>query len=206
MKALECKYPFPRKGYILISRYLTSQSFCDKEVTEHEDEMNAEERFALEGIKAAAALPPVSLASAEPSKSFGRGITKVEDLSFDALVALRRHHQTKQAKTGIRTRAKSLDPSTSLRRKIIQEFHDVMNEYKDYASAAAGQDRIARWQDKAESRTGNSANAAAAATNIASKVGLPVILPFRQTHKIFHYRQLHVASNVLPASSSPALI
>ncbi len=138
--------------------------------------MNAEERSMVEGAQAAAALLPVSLTSTEPSKSFGRGITKVEDLSFDLLVSLRRYHQTKQAATGVRTRAKSLDPSTSLRRKIIQEFHDVMNEYKDHASTAvAGQSRLARWKDKADSQTGNSANAAAAATNMASKVSFLVI-------------------------------
>lgn len=129
-----------------------SQSFCNSEVSEREDEMNAEERKALKGAQAAAALPPVSLVSTcEPSKSFGQRNTTVEDLSFDTLVALRRYHQTKQAATGVRTRAKSLQPSTSLRRKIIQEFQDVMHEYKDYASTAAGQDRIARWQDKADS-------------------------------------------------------
>lgn len=137
--------------------------------------MNAEERQALKGAQAVAVLPPVMLDSNEPSKLFGQGIAAIEDLSFDTLVTLRRHHQTKQAATGVRTRAKSLDPSTSLRRKIIQEFHDVMNEYKDFALGATGQGRIARWQDKADSRTGNSANAAAAATTTASKVSHLVI-------------------------------
>lgn len=151
-----------------------SRSFCngDESVDENEDEINAEDRQALKGIQAAAALPPIRSTPNEPNKLFGQGIATIEDLSFDALITLRQRNQTKQAATGVRTRSKSLDPSTSLRRKIIQEFHDVMNEYKDYISKAAGQDRIARWQDKANRRTGNSANAAAAATTMASKVSM----------------------------------
>lgn len=180
-----------------------SRSFCngDGSVDEGEDEMNAEERRALKGILEAAALPPVRPTPSEPNRLFGQGIAAIEDLSFDTLVALRQRNQTKQAATGVRTRSKSLDPSTSLRRKIIQEFHDVMNEYKDYISKAAGQDRIARWQNKADSRTGNSANAAAAAATVASKASTMSLSWCHGQRLTMLFRRLQSAKNVSPVSN-----
>ncbi|KAF8328951.1 hypothetical protein F5887DRAFT_1287968 [Amanita rubescens] len=173
---LSCKKKFANLTCAALA--VTADEATTIEFDEGEDQMSAEERQALKGLVWAREtfkldLPPVNVdVSKEPSKSFGQGIATIEDLSFNTLVALHRRNQTKQAATGVRTRTNSLDPSTSLRRKIIQEFHDVMNEYKDYVSTAvAGQDRIARWQDNLAdlSRTGNSANAAAAATAVAAK-------------------------------------
>ncbi|KAJ7783922.1 hypothetical protein DFH07DRAFT_764292 [Mycena maculata] len=120
-------------------------------------------------------LPPVQLPS-EVSKPFGRGpITSFENLDFKALVRLRKEHQTRQAANCARVKhASSEDDSSvaaeeSTRRQILRKFHEILKEDQGRGVGTAVE-REARWHTDTKPTVGNSANAALAATTLATKV------------------------------------
>jgi hypothetical protein len=102
------------------------------------------------------------------------------------LINMRRQHQTKQAATGVRTKKFKADSSheTTMRGKIIREFHEMLKEAQDDVAIGTGADRGRRWTDNRapapggregivaapEILAGNAANAALAADAVAKRV------------------------------------
>jgi hypothetical protein len=97
---------------------------------------------------------------------------------------MRRKHQTQQAALGVRTKSETVDkPEISMRQQLIRRFHEVLKEQQDHA-IGTGCERAARWRAPAPGGregqidglsapalpSGNSANAAVAASAIAKKV------------------------------------
>jgi hypothetical protein len=115
----------------------------------------------------------------QPSKPLGSNSTTFEDLDLDALVEMRRRHETRQAAMGVKTRNNSTAlPEESKRAKVIQRLHQVLKETQEDIAIGTGLERKARWKAPAKGgRTandvavsGNSANTVVAATAQATKV------------------------------------
>lgn len=123
----------------------------------------------------------------ERSKPLGLGGLDTTQLDFEALVKMRRQHQTRQAALGVRTRQGTGNVEgekvISIRRRIIGRMHEILKEQKDQA-VGTGVERSARWRAAAPGgragvvdgeaapglAAGNSVNAAAMAATIAKQV------------------------------------
>jgi hypothetical protein len=123
-------------------------------------------------------LPPVN--DQTPSDPFNIYDPSLIDLS--EFVQLRFSHQTKQAATGIRTttQAPALEGPTKLteRQRVLQRFSKILKQQEE-KGIGTGLERAARWarvnvstvtSDVGVSGSGNSANAAAVAKAVATKV------------------------------------
>lgn len=156
------------------------------------EEILAEEYLELRGI--VDQLPGIDMPD-EAAKPFGLDEGTFDSLDFGALVAMRRAHQTYQAAHGIRTKQSpdETDETTkkkvTLRRRIIRKFHEALRESQDEQAVGTGKERSARWQANhapggrdgkidgtaaPELVSGNSANAALAASAVAKKVWLRI--------------------------------
>ena len=115
---------------------------------------------------------------------YGESEPNFAELNLDALVTMRFQHQTEQAAKGIRLKGSSDKPADgekeiSIRRQLIRKFHEVLRQQQE-RGVGTGCDRAARWLDAAaepggqvsDKATGNSANAALAATAVATRVFL----------------------------------
>ncbi|KAJ7727809.1 hypothetical protein DFH07DRAFT_871519 [Mycena maculata] len=121
------------------------------------------------------ALPPVQLPS-EVSKPFGRGPSaSFENLDFKALVHLRKEHQTRQAANCARVKRPSSEDNSSAaakestRRQILRRFHEILKEDQARGVGTAVEHEP-RWRTDPKPTAGNSANAALAASTLATKV------------------------------------
>lgn len=173
---------------VCIDNYLIiCYSHCIAEIDEEKsEELLAEEFSELQDI--AHMLPMVDIPD-ERSKPFGLGEATYDTLDFEALVNMRRDHQTYQAAHGVRTKQSPTDDETkitmTLRRQIIRELHQALKESQDDKAVGTGSERAARWQDNhalggrdgqvngvsaPDIASGNAANAALAATAVTKKV------------------------------------
>ncbi|KAL4250323.1 hypothetical protein AB1N83_013892 [Pleurotus pulmonarius] len=119
------------------------------------------------------------LRTSQASKPIGLGLLKVSEIHIDTLVDLRRRHETRQARLGLRTRdhRPATSPSdkeqVSARRAIIQRYHEVLRETEHAVPAGTGINRKVRTEGATITEilptTGNAANAALAATVIQKK-------------------------------------
>ncbi|KAF4569611.1 hypothetical protein EYR36_009408 [Pleurotus pulmonarius] len=119
------------------------------------------------------------LRTSQASKPIGLGLLKVTEIHIDTLVDLRRRHETRQARLGLRTRdhRPATSPSdkeqVSARRAIIQRYHEVLRETEHAVPAGTGINRKVRTEGATITEilptTGNAANAALAATVIQKK-------------------------------------
>lgn len=128
--------------------------------------------------------PTMNLDINEETRPFGFGEVSPDFNSLDlqALVDIRRRHETQQARTGVRTR--TADPSTSegrdpesLRKKIIRRFNEELKKQQG-RGATTGQVRKTHYgtspvtESMLAEPTGNAANAAAVTSAVAKKVSL----------------------------------
>ncbi|KAK1222121.1 hypothetical protein PQX77_015048 [Marasmius sp. AFHP31] len=116
----------------------------------------------------------------ELSKPLGQGHTTLEDISYSALVDLRRQNQTLQAALGTRT-STTRKPSTtqSLSQQILDRYNTIRRESRDREYSSAGQNRAARWTTAPKgdgshptTLSGNSANAAVSAAASIKKAAV----------------------------------
>lgn len=136
-------------------------------------------------------LPPVHTTD-DPSRPLGFGATNVEvgTVDLDVLVDWRLQHQSHHAAVGVRTRfgaeqfAREEATGVSMRRQIIRRFHEVLKQEQDRGQCT-GTNRDIHWRAPAPGArdgevnglpaaaldNGNSANAARAASAVASNVG-----------------------------------
>jgi hypothetical protein len=125
------------------------------------------------------------LSISEPSKRLGQGSPTPDTINFDYLVELRRRHQTAQAARGVRTRVidhrSEKVKEASIRQQLIKKLHLALKEEQESQATGTGLERSARWRAPAPGGrdvvsgsalpgSGNSANAALAATAVAKKV------------------------------------
>jgi hypothetical protein len=121
------------------------------------------------------------------SKPLGQGTLDTDSLDLEALVKIQFQHQTRHAALAVRTRSShSITPEgmkrqkeESIRRQLIKEFHAVIKE-QQAQGAGTGAKRVVRWRPGDASTqpesshnplaTGNAANAALAANQVATKV------------------------------------
>ncbi|KAJ7039794.1 hypothetical protein C8F04DRAFT_949367, partial [Mycena alexandri] len=119
------------------------------------------------------ALPQVQLPD-EASKPFGQGyFSSVDTIDFSSLVSQRQQHETKHAKKCTRTKTtKSLpEAEVSIRRQILHKYQELLKESEKTQAAGTSVERRARWNmAPITTGAGNSANAAVAASAVASKV------------------------------------
>jgi hypothetical protein len=133
---------------------------------------------------------PAIRAPDEPAKPIGQGVITFEDLDFDALVRMRRSHQTRQAAKGVRTKLSRDIPddeqtkTATLKQQIIIQFHEALRESQDDKAIGTGYERSARWRAPARGArngeiegsivdplpSGNAANAAVAALSLVKQV------------------------------------
>lgn len=131
-------------------------------------------------------LPPVN--DPIPSDPFNVFNPSFVDLS--EFVRLRFSHQTEQAARGTRTINQSLAPEASAilseRQRILRYFAEIIKKH-DGKGVGTGLERAVRWKNAASwdsneadvsSSAGNSANAAATAKTVWTKV-CEVLLPLR---------------------------
>jgi hypothetical protein len=132
-------------------------------------------------------LPAVQLPD-QSSRPFGAGIVTPGDLDFQALVEMRRQHQTKHAMTGVRKRQSN--SRSTIRSNILQQFHSALRAAQDDTAVGTGLERGARWRAPAaggrdglvngvhvpELAAGNSANAAMTATAAAKQVRFSICI------------------------------
>ena len=134
---------------------------------------------------------PVLRIPDEPSRPFGQGGLRPDDLNFEMMINMRRAHQTKHAATGIRTK-KSKPTDGSIRGHILQKFHEALKEAQDERGAGTGLERVARWHEREPAPggrngvingtslpdlpAGNEANVAVAAANVTKMVCAPLVL------------------------------
>ncbi|KAJ7143457.1 hypothetical protein C8R46DRAFT_1316074, partial [Mycena filopes] len=118
-------------------------------------------------------LPPLQLL---PEASTPFASTAFDTLDFKALVRQRRQHQTRQAAKSARVKIHHGDdddsaptaPVESPRRQILRKYHELLKEDQSKATGTAVE-RQARWTTDPKP-AGNAANAAAAATAVATRV------------------------------------
>jgi hypothetical protein len=157
-------------------------SFVDQET---EDQVIGEEFIEVQKLTTLATskihLPQLQLED-EPSKAFGYGSVTMSDLDFKLLIDMRRHHQTKQAFTGVRKR--QLNHTATMRTTIIHEFYGALKEAQDDTASGTGVERSTRWRTAApggrggivdgkqldELAAGNAANAASVAAAVVKRV------------------------------------
>jgi hypothetical protein len=119
------------------------------------------------------ALTPVVVRD-EESLPFGFGELELDfsDLNLDNLVQMRLRHQTVQAAKGARLRGRGeVEKNISIRRQLIRKFHEILKERQEQG-VGTGHERAARWQATKPDQqvSGNSANAALAASSLANAV------------------------------------
>ena len=163
-----------------------SQTFADVDEEELEGVI-AEECAQVQRVSEIYKTLPAVRLQDEPSRPLGHGTVRYGDLDFEALIEMRRKHQTKQAATGVRT-TKSKPTSGTLRGRIIREFHQALKEAQDEQAVGTGIERKARWRQPApggrdgiidgahapDLAAGNSANAAATAAIVAKQACIHV--------------------------------
>jgi len=164
-----------------------SQSIPEDDANEDE----AEEMFAQEcqNIRAAmrVQLPTLQLPD-KISKPLGQGTLNIDSLDLEALVKIRFQHQTRHAALAVRTQCSQSitqermkrHKEESVRRQLIKEFHAIIKE-QQAQGAGTGAERVVRWRPGDASTqpasldnlsaTGNAANAAQVANQVATKVG-----------------------------------
>ena len=171
---------------MMLKRTKTPSRLAIPDVNEQElDDINAEDYIELHNRldKLKATLPD------EPSKPTGLGLAKFDDIDFQALIEMRRHHQTAQAAKSSRRKGSGLehdsntvtdaddaDPKQSLRRQLALQFHGIMREYKELG-LGTGLERSKRWTTSAKGgqtaddpkASGNQANAIVSATAHATQ-------------------------------------
>jgi hypothetical protein len=140
-----------------------------------------------------AAQPPI----ASSHELFGQPSDPSGELNLEALVNLRRQHQTKQAERGVCTRRKATPstPNTStLKTEIFKAMLQLLRQYvEDGRGVGTGIERSVRWKGLLAAGlggllepTGNSANAALAAKGVTQKVcTTPFALLFKT--KSYHH-------------------
>lgn len=132
-------------------------------------------------------IPSSTLNVSEETRPFGFGEASpaFDTLDMNILVDERRRHETRQARTGVRSRNTETSPSdskeleqVSVRKKIIQRFHEELKKQQD-RGATTGQGRKTHYglssnTEKliASPTPGNAANAAAVASSAAKKVSV----------------------------------
>ena len=122
-----------------------------------------------------ACLAPVN-APDEPTNQLDMSNNDLSTLSFDKLVQLRRRHQTRQATTGVRTKATSgrnqvnqSQPGMPTERQLlIRQFQEVIKQQQEQG-VGTGAERNLRWRANAPA-AGNATNAAEAAETRHKKV------------------------------------
>ena len=152
-----------------------------------EEEIIAEEYGKIQDF--VGRLPAVQI-SDEPAKPMGQGLVTFDDLDFDALVHMRRSHQTHQAAKGVRTKHSRDVPdsdkkrTTTLKQQIIIQFHEALRESQDEKAVGTGYERSARWRVPARGArdgkingstadplpSGNAGNAAVSASALVKQV------------------------------------
>lgn len=165
-----------------------SQAVADETDEDAAEEILAEEYCEIHDL--VNDLPAVQT-SDEPAKPMGRGLVTFEDLDFDALVHMRRSHQTHQAAKGVRTKHSRDVPDSdqkrtmTLKQQIIIQYHEALRESQDEKAVGTGYERSARWRAPARGArdgkiddstvnplpSGNAANAAMSASALAKQVG-----------------------------------
>lgn len=110
-----------------------------------------------------------------------RPSTETFSFDLDQLVQLRFDHQTKQAKSGVRTNGtQALSANLTERQSLLREFHRSMKEVDDShegRGVGTGLERSARWRESGTLRptAGNAANALESATARNKKVSPCVV-------------------------------
>lgn len=145
---------------------------------EASEEFLAQECLDVADMLSSISLPPVN-APDEPTKPLGRGDIDFDSLDFKALVDMRYSHQTKQAANGVRTKQhqesdedQADTKGKTVRWQLIRQFNEALKESQDDQAVGTGYERSARWHagdGKETSSTGNSANAAAAASALTKR-------------------------------------
>ncbi|KAJ8089813.1 hypothetical protein PM082_018389 [Marasmius tenuissimus] len=117
----------------------------------------------------------------EPSKPLDKGRVALEDISYDALVNLRRQNQTSQAAMRTRTSTTRKSPTTqSLSQRILDRYNTIRREDRDREFSPAGQSRAGRWttapngdgSHQQVTLPGNPANAAVSAAASIKKAAV----------------------------------
>ncbi|KAJ6548850.1 hypothetical protein B0H19DRAFT_1074654 [Mycena capillaripes] len=141
---------------------------------ELDDNILGEEYMSLQDTfdSVAAALPAVQLPSESSRPSANMAL---DTLDFKVLVRLRKQHQTRQAANSARVKSSKSDeegsstpPVEFMRRQILRRYHELLKEDQSKAVGTAVE-RQARWSTEPKPTAGNTANAAAAATAVATK-------------------------------------
>jgi hypothetical protein len=152
---------------------------------EAEAEATSEDFFRLSSLVNKRVILPALVLEDKASEQYDFRSVGTGSHNFSVLVELRRSHQTRHAAEGVRTRdsAEINRPNESVRCKLIREMNAVLRQDQVLA-LGTGQDRKLRWQAPAQGGTssqpgrqksalalsGNSANAATAATLRVAKV------------------------------------
>jgi hypothetical protein len=109
----------------------------------------------------------------EPTGPLDMNTSDLSTLSFEKLVQLRRAHQTRQATTGVRTKATSgrnqvMSAAPTERQLLIRRFHEVIKQQQEQG-VGTGAERGLRWRAEVPA-AGNAANAAETAETRHKKV------------------------------------
>ncbi|KAF8148818.1 hypothetical protein B0H34DRAFT_735383 [Crassisporium funariophilum] len=164
-----------RKLMNLTDEMTKVQSLYDPAFDLEGEEITTEEYM---DVQAATARIHDIVTNDQPSKPLGSNAVVFEELDLDALIEMRRRHETRQAAMGVKTR----NPSTTLSKatkqaKLIQRLHLVLKETQEDTTIGTGLERKASWRAPAKGGrastdigvSGNSANAIVVATAQATK-------------------------------------
>ncbi|KAJ8085468.1 hypothetical protein PM082_004284 [Marasmius tenuissimus] len=173
------------KGLLCAGMSLVTQRMIEvQQLADVDDEEEAEAQGrdfeAVQAFEKAVANAKLKLPD-EPSKPLGQGRATLEDISYDALVDLRRQNQTLQAAMGTRTSTTRKSSATqSLSQQILDRYNTIRRESRDREFSSAGQNRAGRWTTAPKgdgsrqqvTMPGNSANAAVSAAASIKKAAV----------------------------------